>query len=284
VRFRPARHAAPSPVPASVVGLASWTDCNSRVKIALDLKIEVQRVVQRALGLDAYLDLFARYRLLSSRWDARDGAFRTFLGRLPQDGLVLDVGANVGVMTVSLARHVRRGTVHAFEPNPVSYGAARRLVTRLGLANVVLHPFALARAEGEVEMVMPVEVAVRQHGLSHVVSGPDDTTAGERFRVPCRALDEMPEWFAPGARVTGIKIDAENYEAEVLEGGRKLLTTHRPLVYCELWLTANRDRTVALLRELGYSAMVYRSGALEPFEPWPHASDQDFFFVPETRA
>ena len=197
---------------------------------------------------------------------------------------MLDVGANVGVMTAHLARRVRQGTVHAFEPNPASYGAAQRLVARLGLANVVLHPWALARTRGEVEMVMPVDVAVRQHGLSHVVAGPADATPGDRFRVPGRALDEMPEWFEPGARVTGIKVDAENYEAEVLEGGRRLLAEHRPLVYCELWLTPNRDRTVALMRELGFQALVHREGRVEPFEPWPHASAQDFFFVPETSA
>ena len=244
------------------------------------LKRAVQRVLQHTLGLHAYLDLFARYRLLSSRWDSRDAAFRAFLGRLPQEGLVLDIGANVGVLTVQLARRVRRGTVHAFEPTPSSHDAARRLVNRLGLANVVLHPWALGRTKGEVEMVMPVSAAVRQHGLSHVVGSADDTTPGDRFRVPCRALDEMHEWFEPGARVTGIKLDVEDYEAEVLEGGRRLLATHRPLVYCELWLTPNRDRTVALMRELGYGAMAFRRGAVEPFDPVPHASDQDFFFVP----
>jgi FkbM family methyltransferase len=244
------------------------------------LKRTLQRILQRTLGLPAYLDLFARYRLLSGRFDRGDDAFRAFLARLPDDGTVLDVGANVGVMTVHLARHVRRGTVHAFEPNPLSYRTASRLTTRLGLTNVVLHPFALARTQGEVEMVMPVEVAVRQHGLSHVVADGGAFTPGDRFRVPCRALDEMPEWFEPGARVTGLKIDTEDYEAEVLEGSRKLLATHRPLVYCELWLTPNRDRTVALMRELGYEVMVYRKGAFEPFDPWPHASTQDFFFVP----
>ncbi len=245
------------------------------------MKRRLQAFLQRGLGLETYLDLFARYRLVSSRWDSRDAAFRAFVDRLPRDGLVLDVGANVGVMTVHLARRVRRGTVHAFEPNPQSFGAASRLVARLRLTNVVLHPWALGRTSGEVEMVMPVDVRFRQHGLSHVVATPGDATAGDLFRAPRRVLDEMPGWFEPGARVTGMKLDVEDYEAEVLEGARRLLAVHRPLVFCELWLTPNRDRTVALMRELGFEAMAYRKGALEPFEPWPHASTQDFFFVPQ---
>jgi len=183
-------------------------------------------------------------------------------------------------MTVHLARRVPQGTVHAFEPAPANFGAAQRLVTRLGLGNVRLYPWALGRAAGEVDMVMPVDAAFRQHGLSHVVASSGPAPEGDVFRAPCRVLDDMPEWFEPGARVTGIKLDVEDYEAEVLAGARRLLATHRPLVYCELWLTPNRERAVALMRDLGFEAMVYRNRGLEPFEPWLHASTQDFFFVP----
>lgn len=247
----------------------------------LYLKRTFQRLLQRALGLERYLDLFARYRLLAGRYDPGDRAFRSFLARLPEDGTVLDVGANVGVMTIHLARHLRRGTVVAFEPNPLSYATAARLVRARGVDNVVLHPWALGSAAGEVEIVMPVNGALRMHGLSHVVQGPADTPGGDRFRVAVRALDDLPELFAPGVRVTGMKIDVEDFESEVVLGARRLLISHRPLVYCELWLTPNRERTVALMRELGYEAMVYRNGGLEAFAPWPHASAQDFFFVPE---
>ena len=131
-------------------------------------------------------------------------------------------------------------------------------------------------------MVMPVSHDVRMHGLSHVAQATEGP--GERFRAAVHVLDGMAELFAPGVRVTGVKIDVEDYESEVIEGARRLLTTHRPLVYCELWLTPNRDRTVALMGDLGYRAMAHTKGGLAPFEAWPHASAQDFFFVPETSA
>jgi len=244
------------------------------------LKEAVQRIVQRALGLERYLDLFARYRLLVGPLDSGDDAFRWFAAMMPEDGTVLDIGANVGVMTIQLARRVRRGTVVAFEPNPLSFGAAARLLRSRGISNVVLHPWALGKHAGEIEMLMPVAGAVRMHGLSHVAVGPTDRQTGDRFRATACVLDEMAELFAPGVRITGVKIDVEDFESEVVEGARRLLALHRPLVYCELWLTPNRDRTVALMRSLGYAATIYRNGALEPFEPGPHASVQDFFFTP----
>jgi FkbM family methyltransferase len=237
-------------------------------------------MAQRGLGLPRYLDLFARYRMATSRWDPRDAPFREFLRRLPRDGLVLDVGANVGVMTARLARHLARGAVHAFEPNPVTRAAAERLCARLGLRNVVFHDCALGREPGEVDLVMPEAGRVQLHGLSRVASGPAGEGAGRRFRVACRALDGLGDYLAPDPRVTGIKLDAEDAEADVLEGASRLLERHRPLVYCELWLSPNRDRAVALMRGLGYAAAVYRRGTLEPFAAHAHASDQDFFFTP----
>jgi FkbM family methyltransferase len=248
------------------------------------LKRAFQRVLQRTLGLPRYLDLFARYRLRASGWDRSDAAFRHFVNRLPTDGLVIDAGANVGVTTAWLARHVTGGTVHAFEPNPLSRETARRLLGRLGLGNVVLHEEALGRAEGTVDLLMPVEGNVRLHGLSRVTAEAARRPSGDAFEVPCRTLDGIAEWFAPGARVTGLKLDVEDFESEVIEGARELLRRHRPFVYCELWLTPNRDRVVALMRELGYEAFVYDGTALVAFEPWPHASTQDFFFVPEVPA
>jgi len=239
-------------------------------------------VLQRTLGLPRYLDLFARYRLHASEWDESDAAFRDFVKRLPREGVVIDAGANVGVTTARLARHLKAGLVHAFEPNPVSREAARRLIRRLGLPNVVFHDAALGRVDGEVELLMPVEGRVRLHGLSRVPEPSSPRPEGDVFRVACRTLDGMGEALAAGARVTGLKLDVEDFESEVLEGARELLSRDRPLVYCELWLTPNRDRVVAFMREQGYEALVFADGVLVPFEPWPHASRQDFFFVPST--
>src|SRR6187399_475644 len=136
---------------------------------ALPAKELTLSLLQRLLGFENYLELFGRYKVRTLRLDPRERDFFTFLALLPESGLVLDVGANLGVMTVHLSRHVHRGEVIAFEPMPSNLAVLRRVVERYRLNNVRVEECALGDHDGEALMVMPVEFGARRHGLSHVV-------------------------------------------------------------------------------------------------------------------
>jgi FkbM family methyltransferase len=241
------------------------------------VKRRLRAALQSRLGLPRYLDLFARYKELTLRWSGEGADFLAFVDRLPEDAVALDVGANVGFTTVPLARRVRRGVVHAFEPSPVAYRALERTVVRHALGNVVTHPVAVGCRDGMVEMVTPLDGSARLPALTHVVTPGD--VPGDRFVAECRALDGMAE-LASGPPVRGIKIDVEDHEHEVLAGARRLIAAHRPVLFCELWETENRRLCLALARELGYAVRVRQRGALVPFDPVQHRR-LDFYFLPE---
>jgi FkbM family methyltransferase len=239
-------------------------------------KRRLRAALQARLGLDRYLDLFARYKELTLRWSDAGPDFLAFVGRLPEDGVALDVGANVGFTTVPLARRVRRGVVHAFEPSPAAYAALERTLARRALGNVVTHRIALGSQDGLVPMVTPVDGSARLPALTHVATPGEP--AGDRFVAECRALDGICE-LASGPPIRGIKIDVEDHEHEVLSGARRLLTAHRPVLFCELWETENRRLCLALARELGYAVRVRHGGALVPFDPARHRR-LDFYLLP----
>jgi len=243
------------------------------------MKSWLRRRLQAWLGPERYLDLFARHKLLVFPWTRQGADFGRFLRAIPGEGLALDIGANVGFTTALLARRVRQGLVHAYEPSPANFRALERLLGRQGIRNVVTHAHALGNEEGPIEMVTPIEAAARLPGLTHVVRGGAVSGAGERFTADCRVLDRMPEWFAPGPRVVALKIDVEDYEFEVLDGARRLLAVHRPLIFCELWDTENRRRCLELARQLGYSVRVHVERRLIPFDPGRHQK-LDFFLLP----
>jgi hypothetical protein len=69
------------------------------------------------------------------------------------------------------------------------------------------------------------------------------------IEVPVQTLDS----FSLG-RVDGIKIDVEDHEYHVLNGARRLIERHRPIILSELWETENRTRTLELMRSLDYSS------------------------------
>ena len=81
------------------------------------------------------------------------------------------------------------------------------------------------------------------------------------------------------ARITAIKLDVENFEFFVLDGGRETIAKNRPIVYCELWENENRLKCFDLMQEYRYEVMMLQAGKLCPFDAELHKK-QNFFFVP----
>ena len=240
------------------------------------MKTTVKYVLQILFGFRNYLYFFSRYKISTLRDDRKEGDFFHFLNMIPKEGTVLDIGANIGIMTVHLAREPKRKVI-AFEPMPKNLEALHRILKHYQLDNVLVMPVALGNENGMVEMVMPVEGGARMQGLSHVVHHSiTDNNEGERFSAELRTLDGIAELQGKQA-ITGIKMDVENFEFFVLEGGRKMLGTHQPILYIELWDNENRLNCFKLLRELGYSIFVVEKNALVRFDK---QEKQNFIFLP----
>jgi FkbM family methyltransferase len=243
------------------------------------MKIFVKRILQGVLGFENYLYVFARYIIANLHRNRKEGDFMHFLKLLHNGDTVLDIGANIGVMTVHVSKKLPASKIIAFEPIPCNIRTFKRVVKHFNLKNVTLIEKALGNTSGQIEMVLPTEKKVRLHGLSHVMH--DSITGyneGVRFSVPLVTLDGMSEWTQL-PRIGGIKMDVENYEFFVLDGGKELLKKHLPIVYTELWDNENRQQCVELMTQLGYQTKVLEQGALTDFRADRH-KHQNFFFIP----
>jgi FkbM family methyltransferase len=168
-----------------------------------------------------------------------------------EGNVCLDLGANVGALTLAMARRVGpTGQVYAFEPGPVTYA---RLVR-----NVELNPSIRDRV-----VLLQLGVADRRGVLYWREEADNRGNASllspSGARVDVVSLDEH---FAgtPLPRLDFVKIDVEGMEYEVLLGARRTLVTHRPIIYLETLreFDAARgfsvgERIEQLLRELGYA-------------------------------
>lgn len=244
------------------------------------MKKFVQSVLQKLLGFRRYLVLFSWFKIKTLRRDKKEGDFFFFLELLPADATVLDIGANIGIMTVHLAKKCVAGHVHAIEPIPENFSTLQSISKRFHLTNVSLHNYALGVEPGELKMVMPEVENVKMQGLSHAVHDSiTEYNEGQFYTVPMHTLDGLRKDFG---MVKGIKIDVENFEYFVFKGGENLLREDRPIVYCELWDNENRDNCFDLFRQLGFSIQVLSNGKLENYDPNRH-QNQNFFFVPGDR-
>ena len=120
------------------------------------MKNTAKYILHKLLGFKNYLFIFSLYKILTLRKDKNEKDFFAFLHLLPENTAVLDIGANIGIMTVHLARTIKGVTVYSFEPMPNNIGAFKRIIKYFKLDNVKLFEIALGNTEGEVEMVMPI--------------------------------------------------------------------------------------------------------------------------------
>ena len=244
------------------------------------MKTFFKYILQKTLGLKTYLYVFALFVIIKIRWDKKEKDFFHFLELIPDDGIILDLGANIGVTSYHLAKKLPKSTIFSFEPLTLNMDTLKRIKKRFNLKNVNEFQVAVGDKPGSLEMVMPVINNVPMHGLSHVIH--EDNTefnSGLKYQVPVVCLDEFKPLQETGKRITALKIDVENFEYFALKGAEHLITKNQPVIYCELWENENRKKCIGFLNNLNYSAFILHKKELLPFEKTT-IEKHNFFFLP----
>ena len=241
------------------------------------MKNSIKYILQRTLGFRSYLYFFAKYKIRTLKNDSKENEFFTFLGMLEDGkGAVLDIGANLGIMTVHLAEKLPNETIIAVEPMPDNRSILKKIIAKFNLKNVALHEVALGESAGTVKMILPTKSGAKMQGLSHVKHETiTEWNEGEEFEVPMNTLDQL---CASEAAIQGIKMDVENFEYFVLKGGKTIIEKFHPIIYTELWDNENRQKCFHLLTSLGYTINVAQQGNLVPFNSEIHLT-QNFIFT-----
>jgi FkbM family methyltransferase len=166
------------------------------------------------------------------------------------NGLVVEVGANMGIHTVPLAQTLRQQgrQLVAFEPQPVVFQQLCANLALNGLMNVTAWPFACGEKPGTVTFPRPDYLKAGNFGGVSMSSSAH--VAGEGcLQAPCVRLDDMLEHEHVGL----LKIDVEGFELRVLKGSRALIRRSRPLLYVENDRVENSQELIEWLWGAGYN-------------------------------
>jgi FkbM family methyltransferase len=152
---------------------------------------------------------------------------------LPRDGsgVVLDIGANVGLSVLVLASLVPHGRVLALEPSPRTAAALRQTLAGNALADrVMLEQSAVGAAPGEAEFHFDAEHSA---GSKLVDAGTMDRAAlPPLVTVPLTTVDSLVARHGL-ARLDLVKVDVEGFESDVLAGAAGTMARHRPTFILE---------------------------------------------------
>lgn len=204
---------------------------------------------------------------------------------VPADGIVLDVGANIGFFACAIGRRAAEvgARVHCFEPVSSNRARLERNVrlNRLGLT-VSVHPLALGDRSGTLVMRrMPAGEASNAVGENMFSEWDRGTVDRESWPAEETRVVRLDDWGRDLRRCDLVKIDVEGADLLVLRGAADTLTRHRPVVLAELnpyWMRQigqGLDDARSLAREIDYAVLRLQSGRWIPLEEDHRDGDLD---------
>jgi FkbM family methyltransferase len=181
-------------------------------------------------------------RSLDTYGEYSEGEIDLFRQLLRPGDVAIDAGANVGALTVPMARCVgHQGAILAFEPQRVVFDFLANNLRLNGLTNVVPHRRALGAQSGTVRVPRLDYAEVDNFG-GVALGEPGDGEDVELVTIDSLALP----------RLRLLKVDVEGMECQVVTGARATIERFQPALYIENDRAEHSRQLISLLFDLGY--------------------------------
>ena len=185
---------------------------------------------------------------------------------------VYDIGANLGYVSLSLAKQVGpAGHVIAFEPIPQNIALLRQNIELNGLQNIRLLELAASDKSGEAVIRLAENLATASMVWHR------NNPAAIELSIKTAAVDDLVAAGDLGYPAF-VKIDVEGAEGSVLLGMRRTLATSTPVLFVEC-SDASRETAWNLLQELGYRCQ--SAITRQPVNTFAEYRHSDFLWLPE---
>jgi FkbM family methyltransferase len=182
------------------------------------------------------------------------------LRRIDKEIVAIDCGANIGVLSLEMAKHMEGwGRVWAFEPQERLFYALCGNIALSNLYNIHADCNAVG-AKSEI-LSIPVpdynrpgsfgSMELRHSKTTEYIGQSIDYTKDLVF-VNMVALDDVTRRLSSNSRIGFLKIDVEGMELDVLTGAQRLIQTHRPTILVE-WIKVGMDKLENWFVEHDYS-------------------------------
>ncbi|MDU8924257.1 FkbM family methyltransferase [Pasteurellaceae bacterium LIM206] len=197
-------------------------------------------------------DLISEYAKYYGEWsEAEVAVFRLLL--TPTDNII-EVGSNIGMHAVPLAKMVPHGKIFCFEPQRVIF---QHLCCNLTL-NRLTNAYAYHQGAGEYTEQLDIQSSnyktpwnYGSFSLDKGFSTENHFTGDvhlENLEV-VRLDDHIEINRLPHLKL--LKIDAEGFDLQVLNGAKKLIEKHQPVIFIEVHFETMQV-TLDYMERLGY--------------------------------
>ncbi|HRH26087.1 MAG TPA: FkbM family methyltransferase [Candidatus Paceibacterota bacterium] len=193
------------------------------------------------------------------------------LKQLPPNFSFVDIGAHTGYYSILASTLFPQSKITAIEPGKEFIEEFKMSVDLNKITNISILEVAAGKESGAGTLHM-------QGSGSSLSPWFKSETSTEARTVQIKTLDEL---FHSKQPVDFIKIDAEGFEYEILQGAKSLLSSEKPLLYVEVGgdlsvldrksTNPHFSQTFEYMKSLGYTAYEFESGKgqkVNPTNPW----------------
>jgi FkbM family methyltransferase len=207
-----------------------------------------------------------------------------FLKNLVRTGdYCADIGAHLGYYTIQLSKLVKNeGKVFAVEPMSSFFYTLTRLLGKKGISNVTVYHAALG-GEGEyVEMGIPKVESMKKFAYARIMDKHTTLEYAESEKVKNEYGDDL---FKHLPRLDFIKCDVEGMEVPVFSSMMGTISTHHPILLCELADKLERIKLFEMLAPFGYTCFLLQDKKLHLLDVSSDkkAVSHNHYFIPEKR-
>lgn len=162
------------------------------------------------------------------------------LSLMKKDGWFIDIGANIGYLSISLKKNLPNIDCLAIEANPKTF---KNLKDNIDLNKIEIKSICCVVGEidkNKIEFqdsdIDDCNSVISKKMLKKDIKDKDMFIVGHKnsFNVITRTLDSLCEEFSITKKVRLIKVDTEGYELLVFKGGKKILK-NTEIIFFECW-------------------------------------------------
>lgn len=198
---------------------------------------------------------------------------------VPEQGVVFDIGANMGWYSLLIARQFKDCQVHAFEPIPKTNSFLKKNIEINNLPNIQAHHFGLSNESKDLTFYFYPE------GSGNASSANlSERMDAELITCHVERLDDFIK--VSGLKVDFIKCDVEGAELFAFQGAAETLKRDKPIVFTEMlrkWAAKfnyHPNEIIVLFLSLGYRCFYAEGGVLKELtEMTDETIETNFFFL-----
>jgi FkbM family methyltransferase len=173
---------------------------------------------------------------------------------VPDDAVIIDLGAHLGQMSQAFARHAARGWVHAVEAHPMIYEVMAMNFAENNVKNITAYHRAIWDTTDK-ELFYPREDYARWRNRSSFGIEPRAAISPKGHVVRSMTVDELNL-----PRVDAIKIDVQGSDLAAMRGAVETIKRCQPIIVFELetyitekWFQEKASDYLDFVANIGYT-------------------------------